>query len=617
MLVPLPLSIAMKYQRVPSLLESSQISREVARSPGDTRDGIVVDTSDGQWVPTYRSLIERNLSLTLQQAIQPSVVRIDTLDLAEMRLNAYKIGAAIGAGQFGKVYKALDPDGTVVALKRVSKFRPKYSMNQVMRQIVYWGHFGVATDSMDVDSVTTEINVDRCRWEVYLMQQISAAAKQSGNIHIARFLQCLDAPTSGDLWMVSEWCDLGELQWKRQSRDEVLGQWKRVIGNDATVGKFSEKVVSDLSKGLQFLTDMGCVHRDIKPSNILIDSRHRVLKISDFGCSVFLPSKLPFRYSKNDESRRKVQMAAVNDCFEKELNKIIGTPAFVPPELCRFTAGNEVGSEPAMLVKDGFQLDIWSFGVTLYCILQNELPFSGNNEFDTYHLINSKSLLAKANGNWLNDMVINSMLDKNPDTRMTIKEVGKVVKTNVKESASMKGSSGAKNSFKKFWRKLSKSKSKEDVTDVEPPKQDDFRISRITTNTSLSSSLNGSDVPINITDFIDSLTNEKTKAEEHPSQDTEEPIYRSTSNASAKSSENTPSLNIPTPIKNMIKIKASPEKTASTTTQDANSTQPKKMGHMRPSKNIMNFKNYMDKDAKSVDTIDQIKDYLRYDGDFT
>ena len=604
----------MKYKRLPSLLSSSEITSEIARSDDDgSHDGLITTSADSQWVPSYRSLVERNLSTTIQRRIQPSVSRIDTFSLSEMRINEYKIGAAIGAGQFGKVYKGLGSSGKVVALKRISKFRPKYSMNQVMRQISYWSHFGIATEDMDVDSVTTEINVDRCRWEVYLMQQTSVAASESGNLHIAKFLQSLDSPTSGDIWMVSEWCDLGELQWKRGSRKDMLGQWKQIVGHEATVDHFASKAAADLSKGLKFLSEIGCIHRDIKPSNILVDSRRKVLKISDFGCSVFVPTKLPFQYSKRDDRRRKQQKKVVEECFEKDLNKIIGTPAFVPPELCKFTAGSEKATQPPPLVTNGFQLDVWSFGVTLYCILQNELPFSGKNEFDTYHLINSKSLLPRVNGDWLNDMVINDMLDKNPDTRMAIKNVRKVIKGNIQEPTQLNKMGGdAKKSLKRLWRKLSKSKSKDDVSTAEPSEEDNFKISRITTNTSLSSSLNGSDVPVNITDFIDSLTVENSKTEGNPTFQHEDSIERHVSNTSDKSSSgDTPSLNIPTPIKNMIKIKASPEKLP------ADTTQPKKAGTMRPSKNIMNFKNYIDEDENSVDTIDQIKDYLRYDGDFT
>ncbi|CAB4256436.1 serine/threonine protein kinase ELM1 [Maudiozyma barnettii] len=629
-------------RQFPSLLKDSEIAERIAKQQSPNIDLI---TSNSQCIPTYHTLIEQNLSSPIQSDLKSFVRPISRFDQTKMMINDFKIGSTIGSGQFGKVFKALDQSNLkkkrVVALKRINKLKPKYSMNQLMRQISYWKQFNIETDDLDVDLITMTMNVDRCQWEIYLMKTVTFA--NNGSSNIVKFIQCMDSVKSKDIWIASEWCNLGELEWKRSTKDSMLNQWQFVLDEDSdSVMDFAIKAIDDLSKGLRFLNKVGCIHRDIKPSNILVDGIQKKLKISDFGCGLLIPESLPFKYDSLEKIKLK-QLEIINECFEKELNKIIGTPAFVPPELCKFTTDgttDDIIDNHTKVVKDGFKLDIWSLGVTLFCVIYNELPFSGENEFDTYHLINSQKMSTdKRDDSWLSRLVINGMLEKNPNRRVDVNDVRDLIhKNKIKKSPSMnKLGDNAKNSLKKFWKKISKSKSKRSLSLDKSNVVDDSNLSRITSNTSFSSGFDVSDEPINITDFIDSLTtklpassddNDELNRINLDAHDTgENEVTTRRSSFSTTTSQSTPSLDIPTPIKNMIKIKASPEKASIGNSQVPTGTDlrtGKNMSNnsaikMKFSKNIINFKNYIqnDQDVGSSDTIDQIKDYLNYKGDFT
>ena len=130
----------------------------------------------------------------------------------------------------------------------------------------------------------------------------------------------------------------------------------------------------DTVLGLEYLHYQGVVHRDIKPANLLWTKDHRV-KISDFGVSYF---GRPIRDGEPDDTVSESEARDFDD--DLELAKTVGTPAFFAPELC-YTDPDKV--QP----KVSEQIDVWSLGVTLYCLIYARIPFLAEDEFQMFRKI--------------------------------------------------------------------------------------------------------------------------------------------------------------------------------------------------------------------------------------
>ncbi|KFY15496.1 hypothetical protein V491_05660, partial [Pseudogymnoascus sp. VKM F-3775] len=130
----------------------------------------------------------------------------------------------------------------------------------------------------------------------------------------------------------------------------------------------------DTVLGLEYLHYEGIVHRDIKPANLLWTKEHRV-KISDFGVSFF---GRPTRDGEQGENVSGSDDTEFDD--DVELSKTVGTPAFFAPELCYTDL-----DAPQPRIND--QIDIWSLGVTLYCLIFARIPFLAEDEYQLFRAI--------------------------------------------------------------------------------------------------------------------------------------------------------------------------------------------------------------------------------------
>ena len=99
----------------------------------------------------------------------------------------------------------------------------------------------------------------------------------------------------------------------------------------------------ELLLALEYLHKMNIIHRDIKLSNVLLNENMEV-RLCDFGL-------------------------AIENGF-KEQKSICGTFNYIAPELFNKRGG----------IKYSFKTDIWAFGILMYSLFYNKIPFKKENE---------------------------------------------------------------------------------------------------------------------------------------------------------------------------------------------------------------------------------------------
>lgn len=131
------------------------------------------------------------------------------------------------------------------------------------------------------------------------------------------------------------------------------------------------------------------VHRDIKPDNLLL-TEDDVLKVVDFG---------------------------VSEMFEKASEmmtaKSAGSPAFLPPELCVAKHGDISGKAA----------DIWSMGVSLYCLRFGKIPFERSGVLELYEAIKNDDINLEGVEQPQFEDLMKRLLEKDPKKRITMEKL--------------------------------------------------------------------------------------------------------------------------------------------------------------------------------------------------
>lgn len=178
--------------------------------------------------------------------------------------------------------------------------------------------------------------------------------------------------TSKQLFLIMEYANGGELF-------DYIVKRKRLQEQEAC--KFFQQLIS----GVEYIHKVRVCHRDLKPENLLLDDKNNV-KIVDFGLS--------------------------NTYREGEtLKTACGSPCYAAPEMI---AGKRY---------QGLISDIWSCGIILYAMSCGYLPFEDPNTNKLYKkILNCDYLIPGFISSSCKDL-IKRILNTDPVTRFTIKDI--------------------------------------------------------------------------------------------------------------------------------------------------------------------------------------------------
>ncbi|KAJ4055247.1 hypothetical protein NW761_000819 [Fusarium oxysporum] len=288
------------------------------------------------------------------------------------RVNQYTILEEIGRGSYGAVHLAKDQFGNEYAVKEFSKARLRKRLQSTILRQGPRGPRRMGPGGRDPFNSVPRVKDSNDA--LHLIREEIAIMKKLNHPNLVQLYEVLDDPEEDSIYMVLEMCRKGVVM---------------KVGLNEHANPYPEENCRywfrDLILAIEYLHAQGVIHRDIKPDNLLL-SDDDVLKVVDFG---------------------------VSEMFEKPENmrtaKSAGSPAFLPPELC--------GKHGDV---SGTAADIWSMGVSLYCLKYGRIPFNRDGVLDMYDAIRTDEPSIPEDENPDFADLMQKLLNKDPEQRITM-----------------------------------------------------------------------------------------------------------------------------------------------------------------------------------------------------
>jgi serine/threonine protein kinase len=296
---------------------------------------------------------------------------------------------------------------------------------------------------------TINVNYDYNSEEEYYYKKLKTLIDSEIDI-----LKILDHPNiitymsntfSNDIFYIKmEYCDYGDLTNLLKSNN-----FSRNVFNG-----FNENIINkfllDTSAGLLYIHSLNIVHRDIKLQNILVKNDHSgcVFKISDFGfaCNIPIASE-----SQNKQDNSLEQDFNFDKPENKKYFKLCGTPYYMAPEMIsnvnkfeQLINSSETNSDSeTKFTKSVFydtKVDLWSYGICLYELLFNILPFTNMSEITDLKIFYSRDTTQTVINKNINEKdiisdnmkcLLKKLLSIDPDSRFTTKELYDYIRSHI------------------------------------------------------------------------------------------------------------------------------------------------------------------------------------------